>query len=98
MDPQIEELKELVRQNIALSTETNKIVRGMRNTGRMGVVMKIIFWIIIIASSVASYYYFLPYFTKIEKWYTGIQNGAQQAGDLQTQLLDSLKGLVQPQQ
>jgi len=58
-DPQIAELKELMRQNIALSTETNKIVHGMRNGGRI----KSLFWLIVfvasILASVYSYYYFV---------------------------------------
>jgi hypothetical protein len=70
MDPQIEELKELVRQNIALTTETNKILRGMRNTGRI----KSVFWLLIflasIAASVYSYYFFVaPRITEIKNIY-----------------------------
>ena len=58
-DPQIEQLKELVRQNIALTQETNKMLRGMRSAGRL----KSFFWIIVFLASTAvslyTYFYFV---------------------------------------
>jgi len=70
MDPQIEELKQLVRQNIALTQETNKMVHGMRNAGRL----KSIFWLVVFLGSVAisiySYFFFVaPRIQQITTFY-----------------------------
>ena len=69
-DPQIAELKELVRQNIAISTETNKILHHMRTGARV----KSFFWLLVfaasIASSIYSYYYFIaPRINQIKNIY-----------------------------
>jgi hypothetical protein len=58
-DPDIEQLKELVRQNIALTQETNRMVRGMRNAGRL---KSFAWWLFVVASigvSVWSYFTFI---------------------------------------
>ncbi len=58
-DPELEQLKELVRQNIALTQDTNRIVRSMRTAGRL----KSLFWLLVFlvstGASVYAYYFFL---------------------------------------
>lgn len=58
-DTEIEQLKELVRQNIALSRDTNRIVHDMRRASRL----KSLFWFLIfclsIGSSIYTYFYFI---------------------------------------
>lgn len=58
-DSEIEQLKELVRQNIALSQDTNRVVHGLRRTSRL----KSIFWLLIfclsVGSSLYTYFYFI---------------------------------------
>ena len=58
-DPEIEQLKELVRQNIALTQENARILRGMRNASRFKSFM---WWLVVLISigvSVWSYYTFV---------------------------------------
>lgn len=92
MDPQIAELKELVRQNIALSQETNKIVRGMRNGARARSIFFLLLVALSIGSSVYSYYYFVaPRLTEIKNFYQTTVVPLQGAGSSINDLLKSLK-------
>ncbi len=91
-DPQIAELKELIRQNIAVATETNRIVHGMRNGARL----KSFFWLAVIAvslgSSVYSYFYFIqPRLNEIKNFYQTTVVPLQGAGSSINDLLKSLK-------
>jgi hypothetical protein len=69
-DPGIDELKELMRQNIALAQDTNRVLHSMRTTSRL----KSLFWVVIFlvstGASVYAYYYFLgPRVEQIKKIY-----------------------------
>jgi len=69
-DPEIEQLKALVRQNIALSQENSRMLHGMRRTARL----KSLFWFLIfclsIGSSIYTYYYFIePRVNQIKEVY-----------------------------
>jgi hypothetical protein len=69
-DPDIDQLKELVRQNIALAQDTNRILRSMRTSSRL----KSLFWIIVFlastGASVYAYYIFLePRIEQIKNLY-----------------------------
>jgi len=69
-DPEMEQLKELIRQNIALAQDTNRILKGMRNASR---IKSLFWWILVLASigvSVWSYYAFIePRIQQIENIY-----------------------------
>ncbi len=70
MDPQIEELKQLMRQNIALTTETNKILRGMRSASRLKSILWSSLLLVSIGASVYSYYYYVaPRIEQIKTFY-----------------------------
>ena len=93
MDPQIEELKQLVRQNIALTQETNKILHSMRNAGRL----KSLFWLVVflgsIAISVYSYYFFVaPRIQQITNFYETNIAPLQGASDQFMKLLQGNQG------
>jgi hypothetical protein len=57
-DQEIDELKELVRQNIKLTQDTNRVVHRMQRASRL----KSLFWFIVlclsIGTSVYTYFYF----------------------------------------
>ena len=78
MDPQIEELKELVRQNITLSQETNNIVHGMRTAARWSRLFRLLWVIAILVASVAAYLYFAPYLNQIIDLYSQAQAALEQ--------------------
>jgi len=58
-EQELEQLKELVRQNIKLSQDTNKLVHQMRRNSRL----KSLFWFLIfclsIGSSIYTYFYII---------------------------------------
>lgn len=55
-DPEIEELKELVRQNIKLTQDTNRLVHAMRRSVRLKSLLWAVFVIASIGLSVWGYY------------------------------------------
>lgn len=80
MDPEIEELKELVRQNTKLAQDTNRLVHKLRRNIWWGRVWSVAWWIFIFLVAGGAYYYYAePYVQKLEQYYAGFQSGAQQA-------------------
>jgi hypothetical protein len=93
MEPETNELKELMRQNIALAQDTNKTLHAMRRSARVRGFFSIAWWVLVFALSGAAYYYYLqPYVQKIEDAYAKAQTGAQQAQTWETQAADFFKG------
>lgn len=78
MDPDIEELKDLVKKSLAASEETNKIVRSMRRGQRWSHFFTILWWAIIIASSGFAYVFLKPYVAQVVDLYQGGQEMNQQ--------------------
>jgi predicted PurR-regulated permease PerM len=83
MDPQIEELKELVRQNIALTQDTNRMVHKIRRSEiTKSIVWFVIILVSVVAPTIALYYYAAPYVGQIQSMYDQIQSTAAEARDL----------------
>jgi len=87
MDPQIEELKELVRRSISLSEDNNKMLHSMRRSAWVSRFMRLIWIAIIVVASVYSYLYFQPYIDQILTLYGNIQDLQQKAQGLLSQPL-----------
>lgn len=89
MDPDIDELRDLVKKNIALTEENHRILRGMRSAARWGRFFSILWWLLVLAVSGATYYYYIePYVQKAQDAYASgksfeqqIQGYLQQFGD-----------------
>ena len=78
-DQQIEELKELVRQNTALTQETHAMVKSMHRTAVWGKVFKFLWIGLLIALSFGAYIYFAPYLEQMMALYQTAQEALQQA-------------------
>ena len=63
---EIDELKELVRQAVALGEENNSLLRKMRRAEKWSSFFRFIYWIIIIGLSVGAFYFIQPYATALE--------------------------------
>ena len=88
-EAEIEELRELIEKNIALSEETNKMMRQMRRSARLGRLFQMVWWLLVVGVSAVSYYYYVqPYVAQIERIYT---SGQQQSQNLQQQVGSFLK-------
>jgi hypothetical protein len=80
MDQEISELKELVRQSIALSQENNKMLHAMRRSARWGFLFRMVWWLTVFGVTGAVYYYYLwPYTQQILELYQNAQHALQQA-------------------
>jgi len=87
VDSQVEELKELLRQNIALAQDTNRTLHKMRRGAIWGRLMTLTMWLIFfVLPLVFSYYYFQPQITKIEQLYSQLQQDNKQAQTYQSQI------------
>ena len=70
MNDEIAELRNLVKKNLALTEETNRMVHKMRRAAMWGRLFQIIWWVVVVAVSGAAYYYYLqPYVTEITHFY-----------------------------
>ena len=78
-DQQIEELKELVRQNTALTQETHAMVKSMHRTAVWGKVFKFLWIGLLIALSFGAYIYFAPYLEQMMTMYESVQQAFDQA-------------------
>ena len=89
MDKQIEELKELVRRNIALSEETRSMVESMQRSARLSRLVRVLWWGLIFGASGIAYYYFVwPYVEQLQRLYESAQQGGQQAQDFGKAVVD----------
>ncbi len=57
------EEKSLLERTHKLSEDNNKILRSMRRTGRIGMILHALYWVIILAVSFGAYYFIQPYVT-----------------------------------
>ncbi len=74
------ELKELVRQNIALSQETNKMLHSMRRSAWISRAIRITWIVLLIGSSLLAYSYLQPYIDQILSIYGNLQGFQEKAG------------------
>ncbi len=55
------EEQEMLERVLKLSEQNNRILRGMRREATWSRIFHILYWVLIIGVSVASYYYIKPY-------------------------------------
>jgi len=67
--------KELLEETAGLARENNKILRSLRRSARVGQIIRVAYWVILIGASVGAYYYIQPYLEQLLGVYTGLQNG-----------------------
>ncbi len=81
------EEKELLNRAVVLGEENNRMLRSIERSIRIGRIFKIIYWVIIIGSTVGAFYLVQPYFESLLGIYGGVSSGFGDYGDL----LNSLK-------
>ena len=65
--------KDLLQKTYELSTENNKILRGIRSSNRWSVFFRIFYWILIIGASVGAFYFIQPYIDIAVNTYKSVQ-------------------------
>lgn len=75
------EERELIEETLAISRENNKILKSIRRSARIGHIMQILYWLIIIGVSVGAYYFIQPYLEQLLSIYGGVQNGVMKVNE-----------------
>ena len=83
-----DEIKSLLRKNIELSEENNRMLRSIKRMTFWGGVMKYFWWVLIlfILPALVYYLYLQPYVEDGVKTYKQLQSGVQQAQGIQANL------------
>lgn len=82
MDP---ELKDMIRKNLELSSENNKMLHSIKRGMFWGKVMRVVYWVIILGIGVGLYYYIEPYIDSAVGAYGGIKSDLQSFKEVFTQ-------------
>ncbi len=56
-----EEEKKLLEENLEISQESLKILKGIRRANRLNMVFKILYWLVILGAVAGIYYFVEPY-------------------------------------
>lgn len=68
MDP---ETKQLLRESIEISKDNNEMLKKMVRAQKWTNIYRVVYWSIIIFSSVGAYYFIQPYFSSLINLYSG---------------------------
>ncbi len=68
MDP---ESKELLKANLELAQENNKMLHSIRRSMQTSRIMSYVYWVFIIGSALGAYYYIQPYVDQVLDVYSG---------------------------
>lgn len=87
------EEKSLLERTYKMAEENNTILRSIRRTARIGTVMKVLYWTVIIGLSVGAFYFLQPYLEFMKSTLGLGENKTQTSSqeDLVRQLQDLLK-------
>jgi len=75
-----EDAKKLLRRNLELARENNKLLKKIRRNGLVANIMRLVWWAVLIGVPVYLYYYVLqPYMAELGTAYRGASDGVQAA-------------------
>lgn len=60
---------------IALTEENNKLIKKMLRSARLGHVMRILYWLVLIGISIGAFYFIQPYLEQLISVYAGLNEG-----------------------
>ena len=90
-----QELKDLLRRNLELAQDNNRMLHAMRRNARLAAVGHFVYWVAFIALLGASYYFYVaPYVQKFEQAYESFQSNVkktQSQADQAQQFLGNLQ-------
>ncbi len=65
------EERDLLMRSLKLAEENNEILRAIRRSMRLGRIMKIVYWVLIIGTAIGAFYFMQPYVDGLSDAYTG---------------------------
>ena len=74
MDAEIQELKALMQQQIAIAADTNEKVRALHGAAQRAAFFRFIYWALIVGVTVWSFQYIAPYLQVMQKTYSTLQS------------------------
>ncbi len=66
------ELIKIVEETRALSEDNNKILHSIQRQSRIALIVRAIYWVVIIGVTIGAFYYIQPYVDKLVSVYTGL--------------------------
>ncbi len=97
-----EELKRILDENLAISKESLKILKGIRRGNRLGAALKIFYWLVIIGALAGSYYFLEPYIKQglaiINQVQETVSGGQKTSGTqiISPDILKNLENIIKP--
>jgi hypothetical protein len=85
MDP---EAKELLKKNLEVEEENNQMLKKMVRNQKLTNIYRVVYWSIIIFSSLGAYYFIQPYLSNLLNVYTGGVSGFNNISDITKNLSD----------
>ena len=76
------EEKEMLRKNLELSQENNKMLHSIRRNMLWGRITKTIYWLIIFGTAIGVYYYIEPYLNSAIGAYGSVKGDIKSVGNL----------------
>jgi hypothetical protein len=76
------EEKEMLKKTLELAQENNSMLHSIRRSMRLGRIMKVIYWVIIIGIAIGAYYYVTPYIDSAVNGYGNVKGDIKSFGDL----------------
>lgn len=80
------EERDLLTKSIKLAEENNKMLRSMRRSARLGSFLRIIYWVLILASIYGTYYFIKPVIDPLISGYNSIKENVQTVKDTTVRL------------
>ena len=65
--------KNLLEQTAKLTEENNRILKNMQRSARFGRIVRVLYWVILIAVALGAYYFIEPYLETLLKFYGNLQ-------------------------
>lgn len=91
------EERSLIERTYKLAEENNEILRTIRRSNRVSMIMRVAYWVIILIVSFGAYYFIQPYVEMMLGAYDSLQGSLQGLqGDMNTaqSAADSLRDLL----
>lgn len=78
MDIKDNEVKSLLKKNLELAKENNRLLRKMRRGAIIGNILRLIWWVVLFGGPVILYYYYVqPYVGEFFAFTDGVQTGVE---------------------
>ncbi|MDB5238996.1 MAG: hypothetical protein JWO00_331 [Candidatus Parcubacteria bacterium] len=70
------EEKSLLERTYAIAEENNGMLKSIRRTGRLALLARILYWVVILGVSVGAYYFIQPYINQLVGIYGSVSGAS----------------------